>query len=169
MWIKKNPKQYSQEKDEGTWFPANWVFSATYFDVGITVDGGNLYLAPNKGKSRSLWTLRILHLFATWCISAKFFFQNIIIETFEFDVQLTQLTFCPAIPRICQWHSNLIMWLELQCGFYIYSLHETFQFGLFQIIVNIINTDYHYQKIFKTKFDIQSHIQWYWLSINIII
>ena len=100
---------------------------------------------------------------------AQFFFQNIIIETFEFDVQLTQLTFCPAIPRICQWHSNLIMWLELQCGFYIYSLHETFQFGLFQIIVNIINTDYHYQKIFKTKFDIQSHIQWYWLSINIII
>ena len=43
--------------------PVNWVFSATYFDVGITVDGGNLYLAPNKGKSHSLNFTWILHLF----------------------------------------------------------------------------------------------------------
>ena len=44
---------------------------------------------------------------------AQFFFQNIIIETFEFDVQLTQLTFCPAIPRrpdICHEYHELYSW-----------------------------------------------------------
>lgn len=159
--------------------PVNWVFSATYFDVGITVDGGNLYLAPNKGKSHSLNFTWILHLFTHGNIYSRtnWEFHHLKLPAFNWTFPEYLNNWFYSVPFCQYWmFSFWAFWAFLITGreslpllqpgvgllLYLYSEFCILYFNIFKFHISILQ---YYHSLFSSQEFISQAISRGWSTI----